>query len=251
VRIAVAVAGAVAGIVLVAACGSSPAKVTASVTGGTKAERSLAREILARLAPSPVTSVRFRGLQHDAIHHWPGRRMDVSHSPDSVQADWEESIFAYSYALLARARRIPIGFVSLDIGNGSLDNALADAPRTPIGDSQLHSYEAELRAAADSAHSSIAFRELRPGTVALEATVTAKRPEVLIKYHLRRFYDLWQHRPNGLLGFLLSVEGPTREVALAEGASPSGWTGTNRYLACTSLWSFSTPRRLVIPPCPV
>jgi hypothetical protein len=97
--------------VVVLACavcgGSSNARVTARITGGTARERALAREILEKMSPSPVSVVRFMGYQHDAIHRWPGRRMDVTGHRTFVGAGWEERIFAYSYALVARQRHIP------------------------------------------------------------------------------------------------------------------------------------------------
>jgi len=176
--------------------------------------------------------------------------MDVAGTRTSVGESWEEYVSAYSYALVARARHIPIGFVSLDLGYGSLDNALARAPRTPIGDPSLHKYESKLQAAAKAAGAAISFRELRPGTVSLEALVTARSPAALIKY-LRPLYDLWENRPRGLFGLLLRVQNPDREVALAEGVSPGGWIAYNRYMSCTSLWSFSTMRPLRLRPCPV
>jgi hypothetical protein len=236
---------------VVAACGgASHATVTARITGGTPRERALARAILERISPSPVTRVRFMGLQHDAIHHWPGRRMDVTGRRTFVGASWEEYVFAYSYALLARVHHIPIGFVSLDLGYGSLDNALANAPRTPIDDSALHAYESKLRSAAKAAHASISFRELRPGPVALEATVTTKTPAVLLKNHLARFYDLWQHQPKGLFGFLFRVEDPTGAIDLAEGDSPGGTMGSGRFLGCAT-WGFnSSPDRRSGSSCP-
>src|SRR5579859_3368706 len=207
---------------LCVACGSaSHAKVTARIVGGQPRERALAREVLEKMAPSPVSVVRFMGYQHDAIHHWPGRRMDVTHDGDSVRSNWEETVFAYSYALLARERHIPIGYVSLDIGNGSLDAWLANEPRTPIDDSRLHAFEGKLRDAARAAHASIAFRELHPGTVSLEATVTSKRPAALLKYDLRRFQDLFHHPPQGLFALLLSVDDRSGQVAFATG---TGWT---------------------------
>ncbi len=209
-------------IFLLAACGgASQVKVAAQIIGATSRERTLVRSILERMAPSPVTRVRFRSLQHDFFPYEPHRRMDVWQDGNSVRSNWEETVFAYSYALLARERHIPIGYVSLDIGNGRLDEWLANKPRTPIDDSRLHAFESKLRDAANAAHASIDFRELRPGTVALEATVTAKRPAALLKYHFKPFHDLLTHPPKGLFSFLFSVDDPSGQVALATGA---GWT---------------------------
>jgi hypothetical protein len=243
----IALAGAIASLVLVAgACGSSPAKVTASVTGGTKAERSLAREILQKLAPSPVTSVRFRGLQHDAIHHWPGRRMDVHGPTATIQQEWEQALFGYSYALVALDRHVPIGFVTLDTGYGSLDSALSNAPRKPISDSALRAYEGKLRSSARAAHASIWFRELRPGPVALEVTVTTSKPAPLLKYHLAPF----ERQPAGVFRFLLLVVRPNGEIAFGRGSGMSTWD--RRLLGCLTGADIPQPTmsNVAVPPCP-
>ena len=237
------------------ACGgASRAKVTAQISGGTERERDLARAVLQRIGPSPVTRVRFMGVQHDAIHHWPGRRMDVKGTSSVVGADWEERVFAYSYALLARQRHIPIGFVSLDLGYGSLDSALANAPRTPLGDAALHRYESKLRAAAKAAHASIWFRELRPGTIALEATATTNKPAVLLKYHSVAFAGLWRHEPKGLFGFLFRVAYPNGKIAFAVGESPGGqdvWWDRPLLGCVLTVVQFSPPSNARIPRCPV
>jgi hypothetical protein len=228
--------------------------VTARVTGGEARERALAREILQKLSPSPVAAVRFMGYQHGPIHHWPGRRMDVTESADSVAAGFEESIFAYSYALAARARHIPIGYVSLDIGNGLLDNALASAPRTPVDGSRLHSFESRLRAVARAAHVPMRVRELRPGPIALEVTLTPQRPASFLKHRLTPFHALWEHRPRGLLGSLFAVDRPSGEVAFATADSPGGsMDGGSLFPECTASWPvfYSTPARAASPPrCP-
>lgn len=237
-----------------AACGGSEgAKVTARITGGEARERALAREILQKLSPSAVAAVRFLGYQHGPFRHWPGRRMDVTESTDNVVAGFEESVFAYSFALVARARHIPIGYVSLDIGNGLLDNDLASAPSHPIDGSVLHSFESRLRDAAKASGVPITVRELRPGPVALEVTVTPKQPVAFVKRDLARFHALWQHRPRGLLGSLFRVEDPSGAAAFATADSPSGSSvGGSLFPQCTTApwpFAFSTPGRIHFPPC--
>lgn len=192
---------AVAACAASAACGGSGgAKVTARIVGGTKRERAMARSILERMLPSPVTLVRFRGLQHDAIHHWPGRRVDVTGRTTTNEDYFEEEVFAYSYALLARAHHIPVGFVTTDDGAGPLDAELHDGTTRPTSDSDLHAYEDKLREAAKEGRASISFRELRPGPVALAATVTTSTPALFLQRHLAPFWTLWQQPPPRLMG---------------------------------------------------
>ena len=214
--------------------------MTAQIVGGQPRERALAREILQKMAPSPVSVVRFTGSE-----------MDVKGHRAWIGASWEEYVFAYAYALVARQRHIPISGVSLDLGYGSLDNALANAPRTPVDNSQLNRFENTLRAAAKAAHASIWFRTLRPGPVALEATVTAKNPAALLKYHFASFRT---PPPKGLFGLLLRVAYPNGSIAFARGDSPGGTTASwdPRVAGCSpETVPSSPPASFKVPKCPV
>jgi hypothetical protein len=159
------------------------------------------------------------GYQHDAIHHWPGRRMDVTGAQTAAGDSWREYIFGYSYALVARERHVPIGFVSFrNLGYGGLDSALAKAPRAPIRGQELHAFEKRLNMAAKTDHASIRFRELRPGPVALEATLTTKRPGPFLEHDLAKFLG---RMPRGLFGFLLRVDYPSGKMAFTRGLLPN------------------------------
>jgi hypothetical protein len=234
-------------------CGSGGhAKVTTQILGGQPRERALARAILERISPSPVTVVRFRGLQHDAVHHWPGRRMDVVGDSPTAAGAWQEEVFGYSYALLARAHHIPIGFVTTDGGGGLLDAELRGAPTKPIDESVLDAYEGRLRSAAKEAGVPIAFRVLRPGPVALIATVTAAKPALFLKRHSAAFWNLWRQGPRSLLGFLLTVEDAKGKPVIEEDWMPNEGGGFVRpdLSGCTHFWDHSAPARMTPPPCP-
>ena len=237
-----------------AACGGSgSAKVTATITGGTKAERALAREVLQKLEPSPVTSVVFRGLQHDSLHHWPGRRVDVVGSGEGQDAVWQEQVFGYSYVLLARERHIPVGFLTTDEGAGLLQNELRGAPTRTTDNGILDAYESKLRSAAKAAGVPIAFRELRSGgPVALMATVTAAHPAAFLKDHAKLFWNLWRQAPRQLLGFELTVQDGTSEPALQEDWALNGGGGFIRQdlAGCTYFWDHPTMNPEPRPPCP-
>lgn len=236
-----------------AACGSaSHAKVTAQIVGGQPRERALARAILERISPSPVTVVHFRGLQHDTVHHWPGRRMDVVGDSHTAGGLWQEEVFGYSYALLARAHRIPIGFVTTDGGGGLLDSELRGAPTKPIEESILDAYEGKLRSAARAAGVPIAFRELRPGSVALIATVTAAKPALFLKRHSATLWNLWRQGPRSLLGFLLTVQDAKGDRALEEDWLPNEGGGFIRpdLAGCAPFWYRSPAVRGGPPACP-
>jgi hypothetical protein len=244
---------ALAAVLACTACGGSGgAKVTARIVGGQARERALAREILRKLgSPSPVSVVRFLGYQHDGTHHWPGRRMDVTGHQAFPGASWEEYLFGYSYAVVARERHIPVGFVSFrDLGYGGLDNVFANAPLQPISDSGLHAFEAALRSKAKVDHASVRFHELRPGPVALEATLTTKRPGPFLERDAASFL----RPPDGLFGFLLRVTYPSGKVAFSRGVTPGGG-GTSwdpRLLGCIGgLVDISSPGARGQPPtCP-
>lgn len=187
--------------------------------------------------------------QHDAIHHWPGRRMDVTGSSNEPIADaWQEYVFGYSYALLARERHIPIGFVSFDLGFGSLDNALAHAPTTPIDGSDLHAFEKKLQVTAKAAKAKVTFRELRPGPVPLEASFTTNKPLALVRENIQSF-----RAPKGLFGFLLEILRPSGEIAFAQASSPGGGmtSADPPLLGCfLPYMDFTGPAQTPIPPCP-
>jgi len=235
----------------VACGGSGGAKVTARIVGGQPRERALAREILQKMAPSPVSVVRFMGYQHGAVHHWPGRRVDIAGHRTAVGDAWQEYVFGYSYAVLARQRHIPVGFVSFDLGFGTLDNALANAPRTPIDNAHLDGFESDLRTKAKADHASVWFRELRPGPVALEATVTVKRPGPFLEHDAPSLLSRVQ---KGLFGFLFRVAYPSGKIAFSRGDSPGGTTSSWDPLlfgCIESLISFSPPESSGPPPtCP-
>ena len=236
-----------------AACGGSgDARVTARIVGGQPRERALAREILQKLAPSPVSVVRFMGYQHDAIHHWPGRRMDVTGHRTFVGASWEEYLFGYSYAFVARQRHIPIGFVSFsDLGYGGLENLFATAQKQPISSGALHAFEAALRKKAKADHASIWFHELRPGPVALEATVTTKQPGPFLEHDASSFLF---RAPRGLFAFLFRVAYPSGKIAFMRGDGPVGTTSSwdSRLFGCIgALINISMPDNPGPPPtCP-
>ena len=207
-------------VACVACGGAGGAKVTARIVGGQPRERAVAREILQKLgSPSPVSSVRFMGYQHDAVHHWPGRRMDVTGHQAFAGAGWEEYLFGYAYAVVARQRHIPIGFVSFrDLDYGGLDTVFANAPREPISNSDLDAFEATLRKQAKADHASVWFHELRPGPVALEATLTTKHPGPFLEHDAASFL----RAPDGLFAFLFRVAYPSGKIAFSHGVTPGG-----------------------------
>ncbi len=225
-----------------AACGSADhAKVTARIVGGQPRERALARELLQKMFPSPVSVVRFMGDGH----------VDVAGHRTAVGDSWQEYVFGYSYAVLAREQRIPIGSVSFDLGYGTLGNALANAPTTSLSNNDLRAFEKNLRAKAEADHASIWFRELRPGPVALEATVTAKRPGPFLEHDAASFLF---HPPKNLFGFLFRVAYPSGKIAFSRGDSPGGTTSSwdPQLFGCIgSLVTISGPARHGPPPaCP-
>src|SRR5205823_7445638 len=204
--------------------------------------------------PSPVLRVRFMGLQHDPVHHWRGRTMDVSTPRGRTQPLWEAEIFADSYALIARQRGVPIGFVTVDGGGGLLDSELRAATVFPVDDTALHDYEHRLRAAADAAHVSIAFREFRPGPVALAATVRAARPARFLSDYFGPFESLWRAFPKGLLGFSLVIRDGKGSTAAEGGWWPNAGGGYVRpdLRGCTSFFTPTGPYTgSQTQPCPV
>jgi len=215
---------------LVSGAATAPEKQATTITGGTKAQRMLLREVVHAMGGTQIRGVRIESAGDGAYLDMQPAHLDRSRANVSIRVAWEAHVTAFSFAKRSRAHGLQSVAGLTVLGRLTSFRNMRGRVLPPFDRGRI--VRPVSRALEGSGARLIEFNLFRPEDPALAVVVATPTPARFIEKQLGTIITTLNTVARRIDGFYVAVTDGARSVVLAYGRVdlPPGVLSTNLYV---------------------